>query len=193
MTIEYIKKLAKEMCDLRRQGKFVPILEADLSGLLFHLMATKRKLPLPTVHLDTRVIGAGNNNQRFDLVIGEVVERQGGSPAVCPQGIIEIKMFPEGFTAQEHSVHFKDILERDLPKFSSLQTQAAMKVEFIFDEVDYLSRKYRGQIRDGKYKGKTKESVIVAERNKVARGVNIVFARKINRKWDVWVKSEVIP
>lgn len=188
MRIGEIKNLIKEMCNLIGEGKYVPILEADLSGFLYHSIVVKGLCPLSRIHLDTRVIGARNNNQRFDLVIGGVVERQDGRPAISPEAIIEIKMFPIGFQNQQHRRHFKQILERDLPKLRSLQTQAAKRVEFIFDEVNYLGGKYNGQFKDGKYKGQTKESIIVAERGKVARGGDIVFARKINENWHVSVK-----
>ena len=179
MRIEEIKNLIKEMCDLTRKGKYVPILEADLSALLFHLIITRRKAELRRVHLDTRVIGVRNNNKRFDIVIGDVHQRQDNRPAVSPKVIIEIKMFSIGFTEYQYGPHFRGILKKDLPKLGSLKRKTATRIEFIFDEVDYLGRDWNGQ---------TREDAIVAERNKVDRGINIVFARKITGNWHVTVK-----
>jgi len=50
-----------------------------------------------------------------------------------------------------------------------------------------LSGKYRGQIGDGKYKGKNKKDIIVIERNKKAEGTKIVFARKTKEDWEISV------
>lgn len=179
MTIEDIKKLVKEMCNLRAQGKYVPILEADLSALLFHLILSRHKAALHRVHLDTRVIGAHNNNDRFDLVIGDMCQRKDKRPAVSPEVIIEIKMFPIGFRDQQHRVHFEHILNDDFRKLGTLQMKTAMKVEFIFDEVNYLGGIYHRENRKG---------VIVSVRKSTDTRIKIVFARKEAGKWDVTVE-----
>jgi len=72
MTINEIESLIGYMCGLRRSASYIPILEADVSGLLYHLIIVKGLCPLHRIHLDTRITGAQNKNKRPDLVIGDV-------------------------------------------------------------------------------------------------------------------------
>ncbi|MGC8576285.1 MAG: hypothetical protein ACP5L3_07190 [Caldisericum sp.] len=147
-----------------------------MSGFLYHLIIVRDLCPLNRIHLDTRIIGAQNNNDRFDLVIGDVQQREDGRPAVLPEAIIEIKMFPQGFTNQEHHVHFENILNVDLKKLGPLQN--IMRVEFIYDEVNYLG---------GQYNEENRRDVIVETRDHGAQGVYLVFARRVNGNWRVSV------
>lgn len=87
-------------------------------------------------------------------------------------------MFPNGFTDQQHRVRFEHILKDDLRKLGSLNRKI-IRVELIFDEVNYLNGQYHGQNR---------RDVIVATRDQEAQGVNLVFARKINGDWEVSVR-----
>ena len=179
MILAEIEAAVREMCDLEERGEYRPFLEADLSAFLFHLFLKNSFCDLGRVHLDTRVIGAQNDNTFFDIVIGEVQPRHDGRPAISPETIIEIKMFPCGFTDQEHRVHFEHILNNDLRKLGSFTAQTATTIEFIFDHVDYLS---------GIYSGKIRESVIVKKRDSIAPATKLVFARKIAGNWRTSVK-----
>jgi len=177
MTIGEIENLIRYMCDLRRSSGYIPILEADVSGLLYHLIVVKNLCPLHRIHLDARITGAQNKNKRFDLVIGDVDQAEDGRPAVSPEAIIEIKLFPNGFTSEQHRVHFEHILKGDLRKLGAIRN--IPRVEFIFDEVNYL---------DGQYRGVNRRDVIIATRDQEAQGVYLIFARKVNGDWDVSVR-----
>ena len=183
ITLAKFIRLVEEMCRQVEQGKFKPILEADLNCFLYHSIIAKELCLLSKIHSDTRVISSKNKNKRYDLVVGVIEPRdEDGRPAATPKAIIEIKIFPAGFQNAQHSRHFSAVLESDLPKLGALKTKPPVLIEFIFDEVDYLSK----QIKRGKYEGHIRRDVIRAKRNKVAREVKVVIARKdIGKGWKV--------
>jgi len=182
MMLETIRGLVNEMCDLEKSGEYTPILEADVAGFLYHLMLARGVCTLKRVHLDTRVIGA--SDMRFDLVIGDVRPEEDGRPAVYPEIVIEIKVFPKGFNSPQHRVHFEHIINDDSRKNSDLRKLGSLpaevsRVEFIFDQADYLS---------GKYSDKNRTAVIMDKRDEVSPRVQLLFARKIAGDWQILVK-----
>jgi hypothetical protein len=179
VTIHQIQDLVREMCRCTRSGEYAPLLEADISGFLYHLILRRGLCAPRTIHLDTRIIGSENRNDRFDVVVGNVQQHEDGRPAAYPDAVIEIKMFPEEFTDQQHRVHLKHILDDDLTKLGSLQLKTAMRVELVFDQVDYLG---------GNYAGRKREEVIVTKRNEVAEGVLLLMARSIRGEWQVYLR-----
>jgi hypothetical protein len=179
VTIESVKALVKEMCQLNEHGEYAPILEADLVGFLYHLILRDSLCSPGKIHLDTRIIGSENDNYKFDIVVGEVRRRDDGRPAISPEAIIEVKVFPEGFTDQQHRRRFEHILDNDLRKLGSLRMRPLFRVEFVFDQVDYLA---------GTYASTNREQVVVGRRNEIAAGVTILFARRTAGSWQVLSK-----
>lgn len=133
----------------RQSGRFVPILEADMSGYLYFLFVQQREGDASKWHLDTRVLGAAAND-KFDLVHGDVldssrrqaaiVSQLGDSlseehrrmvaskvfaallrPAVQPTLILEVKFFAPGFTPQQNREHFRHAIE-DIQRLKTLRT-----------------------------------------------------------------------
>lgn len=144
MNLEEFIQQIDIICQDYNERRFVPLLETDVVGYLYHLLILRMPDILPNLHLDSRVIGAGKN-QKFDLVLGPVERRPSNRPAIQPRMIIEVKIFPEGFTDQQHRVHFEHVLNDDIPKLS--QVSCPLKVELLFDAVGYLAGSYYGQKR----------------------------------------------
>ena len=118
-------------------GRFVPILEADIVGYLYHLWISKfgdaRK-----IHLGTRICSAPN--QKFDFVIGEV-EYSAKRPCIGkPELIIEVKSFPIGFTNPQYRVRYSNVMKDDIPKLANLKEPSDNRYILLFDEVNYLER-----------------------------------------------------
>lgn len=170
ITIANIEDLVKNMCDLAKEGSYAPILEADVAGFLYHLMIKQGICPINKIHLDTRIIGSQDNNERFDLVIGNIEQQNDKRPAISPEAVIEIKMFPNGFTSQAHRIHFDHILKDDLRKLGNISNTQSETVEFIFDEFNYLG---------GNYDGQNRKEVIINTRNKISPKTYLIFAIKI--------------
>ena len=178
MFPDQLKTLVEEMCESENRAVYCPILEADLSGFLYHLILSKGICSPARIHLDTRVVESTSKNNRFDVVIGELARRQDDRPAVSPEVVIEIKMFPYGFTDQQHRVHFEHVLNDDLRKLASVKGENLARIEFLFDQVDYL---------DGTYSGRLRRDVLLARRAETAAGVNFLLAQRKAENWEVVV------
>src|SRR3990170_100213 len=61
-----------QVCAAYNARKLMPLVEADISGYLYHVLATQSGGDVRLIHLDTRVLGAAGN-EKYDLVIGGVV------------------------------------------------------------------------------------------------------------------------
>lgn len=165
MNLKAIAEVMDNLCSRYNSGEFVPLLEADIAGYLYHVLPTQKLIDLVRIHLDSRAIGA-ERNQKFDIVLGPIEIREDGRPAVRAQVVIEIKSFPRGFTDPQHRVHFEHVLNNDLPKLS--RVPCPLKVEVLFDEVGYLK---------GLYQGKRRVEVIIEKRRTYDANINILLTQ----------------
>lgn len=115
-------------------GNFIPILEADIVGYLYHLWISQFG-KANDIHLDTRICGS---NKRFDFVIGNVNYRSKRPCVKRPSLVIEVKAFPFGFTDQEHRKHYFHVMKDDIPKLASLKDPEIGRFALLFDEDNYL-------------------------------------------------------
>lgn len=180
--LEQLLDIAEEMGNLCNEGTYEPILEADVSGYIYHALI-QRKLPLRRLHLDTRIFFADNDNQRFDLAIGDLDNRPDGQKkrAIIPELVLEAKVFPEDFSDQQHSQHYREILRRDVPKLQTITQTSIARILFLFDEANYLTRsKCRGTKR-------TKIDEINLIRTKKCKEIQIIYANRLlpSHPWQV--------
>lgn len=156
MQLEYV---LDRLCKDYNDGAFAPILEADVVAHLYHLWISQFE-NADKVHLDTRL--CVTSNEKFDFVVGEI-DRSEGRPCIeKPELIIEAKVFPIGFTDPQHRVHWKHVIEDDIPKLAGTGEQLSNRYILLFDEDDYLRSLYRRMsmskldyvkyLRDQKYK-----------------------------------------
>lgn len=180
MTPEELRTLVEEMCAEIANGRFVPILEADVSAFLYHLMIARETCSPANIHVDTRITGSDSANDRFDLVIGSVQRRlHDGRPAAVPNMIIEIKAFPIGFTHQQYRIRLEHILNDDLRKLGYSKISDASRVLLIFDAVGYLR---------GSYHAENRLDVILDRREQLAAGAKVLVAQKTGNVWEVLLK-----
>jgi hypothetical protein len=160
---------------------YQPILEADAAGWLFHIMISAKDFYDPKeIHLETRV--KDQSQVKPDIVIGKVDQNQEGK-RICidPKIVIEIKLFPsKGFTNSQHSVHFTEILERDLPKLLSISSENCMCYSLIIDGDGYLGKSGRG-------KEQTRLEELIEIRKKEYKNIGLYFI-KYNK--DGWSKEK---
>jgi len=150
---------------------YEPLLEADVSGWLFHLFLISPELNHTEVHLDTRVY---DTDGRFDIAIGPLKIGSKGRPCVEAHSVIELKVFPRvGFTDQQHRVHFEHILNDDLRKLGGLK-----QVNFI-SAVIYDGRNYL----DGNYKGISRREYLINRRDQIASLAHIFIIRPEGGEW----------
>ena len=134
LTIEeLLQKLSLDYTN----GNFVPILEADIVGYLYHLWISNFG-SASRVHIDTRV--CASPDRRFDFVIGEVNYHHKRPCVGEPELVIEVKSFPFGFTDQQHRVHYRHVIEDDIPKLANMKEPTDNRYILLFDEDDYLKR-----------------------------------------------------
>jgi len=170
-----INELLQMLSQDYASGKFVPILEADVVGYLYHLWISKFG-DAKKVHLDTRICIAPN--QKFDFVIGEVeygVER----PCIRkPEIVIEVKSFPLGFTDQQHGAHYSNVMEDDIPKLAELKEPLENRYILLFDEANYLER-------FDATSNKPKLNRIIQVRDKLDPRIKIIHVKRVNKhlKW----------
>jgi hypothetical protein len=129
-----IKELLENLSRDYANSKFIPILEADVTGYLYYLWVSKIG-DASRVHLDTRICGL--ENSKFDFVVGDV-NLQAERPCIKPELVIEIKSFPTGFTNQQHRVHYFHVIENDIPKLGKLNKPLGDRYILLFDEDNYL-------------------------------------------------------
>lgn len=150
------------------------LLEADVSGWLFHLFLTQPKVNWLQIHLDTRICNAKGF---FDVVIGPLQTIANGRPCVNPQLVIEVKIFPIiGFTDQQHRVHYEHILNDDFPKLGRLDSTIELCAALIMDGRGYL---------EGTYQGCNRREHLIKIRNKVASGVHVFIMRLTDGNWQI--------
>ena len=130
-----IEELLQTLSQDYTNGDFVPILEADIVGYLYHLWILKFG-SASRVHIDTRI--CANPDKRFDFVIGEVDYHHKRPCIGKPEFIIEVKSFPFGFIDQQHRVHYYHVIEDDIPKLANMKEPPDNRYILLFDEDDYL-------------------------------------------------------
>lgn len=118
---------------------FVPILESDVVGYLYHLWISHLGEP-EVVHLDTRL--CASPKQKFDFVIGNVNLDMDRPCVEEPELVIEVKAFPIGMSGPQHRVHWKHVVEDDIPKLARLGNPRENRYQLLFDEADYLKGRY---------------------------------------------------
>ena len=122
------------------EGLFIPILESDVVGYLYHIWISQFGMP-EIVHIDTRL--CASPNQKFDFVIGQVSINESRPCIREPELVIEVKAFPTGMSGPQHRVRWKHVVEGDIPKLARLKTPLENRYLLLFDEADYLKRPYR--------------------------------------------------
>jgi len=166
--LDKLQRVLGTLCRDYNDKTFLPILEADVAAYLFYLWVSEFG-EAKDLHLDTRVYQ--KLESRFDFVVGKI-EYGAGRPCITkPELVAELKAFPYGFTNEQHSVHYSDVIERDLPKLQSIKNPANFRYEILFDEDDYL----RGF--DRKSNGLRIERVI-KRRDELDRKIVVVYFRK---------------
>lgn len=150
------------------------LLEADVSGWLFHLLLTQPEINAQHIHLDTRVCDADG---RFDIAIGPLRTGPNGRPCIKPQFVLEVKIFPRlGFTNQQHRVHYEHILNDDLRKLGQLDSTIGLRAALILDGRGYL---------EGTYQDQNRRVYLINKRNQIAPGVHVFIIRFANDSWHV--------
>jgi len=150
------------------------LLEADVSGWLFHLLLTQPEVNLQHVHLDTRVFNADG---KFDIAIGPVHTGANGRPCIQPKFVAEVKIFPRiGFTDQQHRVHYEHILNNDLPKLGRLDSAIGLRVALIVDGRGYL---------EGTYHDHNRRDYLINMRNQLAPGVHMFIVHLADGDWQI--------
>lgn len=180
MTLRGLIGQIQVLAQAAESGFFVPILEADVVAFLYHLLLSSSSCGSAVVHVDTRVSGSGPS-EKFDLVIGELSPSlEAVRPVVVPQFVIEVKVFLSGFTTKQHRIRYQQILSRDLRKLAGFAKAGSHPtlVEFIFDEVEYLS---------GGYKEENRLDYLLSHRDTQAPDARIIVASRKSQfnSWEV--------
>ena len=150
------------------------LLEADVSGWLFHLLLTQPKVNPQQIHLDTRICNADG---RFDIVIGPLRTGADKRPCIDPQLVAEVKIFPRiGFTGEQHVEHYKSILNKDLPKLGTLNPAIQLRAALILDGRGYLQ---------GTYQGYNRWECLIKRRNDIASGAHVFILHFANDNWQI--------
>lgn len=150
------------------------LLEADVSGWLFHLLLTQPEVNPQQIHLDTRICNADG---RFDIVIGPVHMGADKRPCIEPQLVAEVKIFPRiGFTGPQHRVHYEYILNEDLPKLGRLNPTSQLCTALIMDGRGYLQ---------GTYQGYNRREYLIKRRNDIAPAAHIFILHLTDNNWQI--------
>lgn len=150
------------------------LLEADVSGWLFHLLLTQPEVNPQQIHLATRVC---NSNGRFDIAIGPVHTGLNRRPCIQPQLVVEMKIFPRiGFTDQQQRVHYEHVLNDDLPKLGGLDPDIELRSALIVDGRGYL---------EGTYQNYNRREYLINKRNEIASRIHVFIIRLVDGNWQV--------
>ena len=150
------------------------LLEADVSGWLFHLLLTQPEVNPQQVHSNARIC---NVDGLFDIVIGPVHMGADKRPCIQPQLVAEVKIFPRiGFTGPQHRVHYEYILNKDLPKLGRLNPAIQLRTALIMDGRGYLK---------GTYHGHNRQEYLIKKRNDIASGVHLFILHFSNKNWQI--------
>jgi len=98
-------------------------------------------------------------------------------PCVQPQLVAELKIFPRiGFTDQAHRVHYKHILNDDIPKLGRLNPAIQLRTALIVDGRGYLQ---------GTYQGYNRWDYLIKKRNDIASGVHVFMMHFADNNWHI--------
>lgn len=165
-----IENAINEICLSASDSNYEFLLEADLCGWLFHKIITQLD-DYNKLHLDTR---ANNSNDKYDIVIGEILTPDNGRTFVNPITVAEVKIFPlVGFTQQQHYVHFRHIIDDDLRKLRNINNNVE-KALIIMDGCGYLSGRHKGVIRSQFLRNK---------RDEISNRIKIYLLKIENDRW----------
>jgi len=170
------KVLEKLVADYA-MNKFIPILEADVVGYLYHLLILEAG-DASRIHLDTRICLFGNS--KFDIVMGAMCYEYKRPCIKEPELVIEANAFPKGFTRNQYRKRYQKTIEEDIPKLAHLAKPPKDRYILLFDENNYL----RG------YDRKTKSSRIdriIMTRNNSDPSIKIIYITRHDRelKWEI--------
>jgi len=144
--LNILETVLKRMCSEFTQHDYHFLVEADVSGWLFHLLLLEPSVTANQVHVDTQARGA-MKNAKYDVAIGPVSD-DGVRPCVDPVLVVEVKVYPEtGFTDQQNRVHYEHVLKDDLIKLAVLAGVVPDRVELLVDGREYLRDRFAGQQR----------------------------------------------
>lgn len=156
------------------ESGYETLLEADVSGWLFHLFLMQSEVEPRELHLDTRVLNADG---RFDIAVGPLTTGANGRPCVEARMVAEVKLFPRiGFTDQQHRVHYEHILNDDLRKLGGLDPAVGLRVALIVDGRGYLG---------GTYQGYNRRDYLINRRNNIAPRVHICIIHAVGEDWQI--------
>ncbi|MBA7664634.1 hypothetical protein ES703_72695 [subsurface metagenome] len=170
-TFENILQRLKNEC---LASGYEMLLEADVSGWLFHLLLTQPEVNPQQIHLGARICNADG---RFDVVIGPIHTETDKRPCIQPQLVAEVKIFPRiGFTGPQHRVHYEDILNKDLPKLGKLNPAIELRTALIMDGRGYLQ---------GTYQGYNRREYLIKRRNDIAPGAHVFILHFTDNNWQI--------
>ena len=150
------------------------LLDADVSGWLFHLLVTQSGVDPLQVHLDARVSGA---NGFYDVVIGPLATGIYEKPCTKPELVVEVKLFPRiGFTDQQHRVHYEHVIKDDLRKLAVLGKTVGFRAALLVDGYGYLT---------GTYSRQNRRDFLVAVRDEIAAGVHLCILQLCDGSWRI--------
>lgn len=132
-----ITSVIEELISDYNKGKYYPILEADIVGYFYHLWLLHNNDP-KIIHLDTRICQVLEKPFFFDIVIGELNQGHKKPCIALPQSVIEVKMFPAGFSKSQLNKRYERVLNQDLPKLAALKSLKTNRCLLLFDERFYL-------------------------------------------------------
>src|SRR5216683_2077243 len=91
------------VCRAWTSGQFLPLLEANFAGYLYHVLVSDRGGDARFVHLDTR-LAHSKSQAKFDLVDGHVLTTENRRKAIL--GISEMSDDMRRFAASKGSLAF---------------------------------------------------------------------------------------
>lgn len=174
-----LEECLQVLCSAWSTGKFVPVLEADFAGYLYHLLVVRCDGNASWVHLSTRLYRATEKNEKYDLVVGPVVtteeqkhvlhDRSGTRlseelkrfidskaslrtfrPATDGRLILEFKAFPIRFTPEQHRVHLTEAIE-DIKELKAVAAFCPKgRAVVLFDDDNYITETRRGTLVDAR-------------------------------------------
>jgi len=163
---EILKTILAELSKDYIDKRFKPLLEADISGYLYHLWASKFNIA-DKLHLDARICAAPR--QRFDFVIGEI-DHNAKRPCIRPELVVEVKSFPLGMTSPQHRVHYLNVIKKDIPKLAELKEPPDDRYVLLFDEVGYLEKPDRASRMP-------KLSKVIKTRDNYDRRIHVIYMK----------------
>jgi len=169
-----LEALRRFCSDCLAQG-YQLLLEAEVTGWLFHILLEDPEIQPQHVHLGARVCGV--DRSFFDLALGPVHAEPSGRPCVRPVLVVEVKLFPTtGFTPPQHYVHYRHVIDDDLPKLGKLTGRKVVKAQVLVDGAGYLN---------GLYHGENRLAHVVAIRDQVVRDAHIFVVKRVGLEWNV--------